>query len=212
MALRLNKNIKYLLLFLFFAYAQKTDAQHLPEGFVYLKDVIPSIETELRYAGNHNFIGKQIPGYNQQKIIITKKAAEALKKVQLTLNEQNLGLKIFDAYRPQQAVDFFVDWAKNINDTLKKQEFYPNVKKEHLFKEQYIAARSGHTRGSTVDLTIIDLSSEEKKELDMGSPYDFFGPKSWVSYKNLTAKQLENRKLLQAIMKKHNFRNYPKEW
>ncbi len=208
----LNKILKYLLLLLFFAFAKKTEAQHLPEGFVYLNEVIPSIEVELRYAGNHNFIGKPIPGYIKQKPIITKQAAEALKKVQIELNKQNLGLKIYDAYRPQQSVDFFVDWAKNINDTLKKLEFYPNVKKELLFKEQYIAARSGHTRGSTVDLTIIDFYSEEKKELDMGSPYDFFGQQSWVTYENLTSNQLENRKLLQGVMKKYNFRNYEQEW
>ena len=109
------------------------------------------------------------------------------------------------------AVDHFVAWSKDNTDTLKKSEFYPNVHKSNLFKEGYIANRSGHTRGSTVDLTIVDLS-DNNKELDMGSPYDYFGIKSWVAYANLTDIQKNNRALLQEIMLKNNFRNYPKEW
>ena len=208
----LNNNLKYFILFILVFFIEKSNAQKLPEGFVYIKNVIPSIELELRYAGNNNFIGKPIDGYNQYKAIITKQAAEALAEVQTELKEHNLGLKIYDAYRPQQAVNHFIRWAKKLNDTLKKQEFYPNVKKEELFKEQYIAYRSGHSRGSTVDITIIDLSTDKKVALDMGSPYDFFGVQSWVSYQNLTKNQRENRKLLQDILRKYNFKNYAQEW
>ena len=132
--------------------------------------------------------------------------------MQHELNKQHLGLKIYDAYRPQKAVNHFARWAKKLNDTLKKNEYYPNVKKKNLFKEEYIAYRSGHSRGSTVDLTIIDLSTPEKKELDMGSSYDFFGHESWVSYTNLSKEQLGNRLFIQKIMKKYNFKNYIQEW
>lgn len=193
-------------------YTNKVYTQHLPKGFVYIKDVIPTIELEIRYAGNNNFIGKPIDGYSYPSGIVSKKIAKALKKVQRRLNKQHLGLKIYDAYRPQTAVNHFIRWAKNLNDTLKKQEYYPNVKKEDLFEEGYIAYRSGHSRGSTVDITIIDLSTKVKKELDMGSSYDFFGVQSWVSYGELTSEQLENRKLLQNVMKKYKLINYPKEW
>jgi len=209
----LNKVFKYFILCMLFLIVEKSFAQQqLPEGFVYIKMVIPTIELEIRYAGNHNFIGKPIEGYNAPKAIITVEAANMLKKIQLELEKKNLGLKIYDAYRPQKAVNHFVKWAKNLNDTINKEEFYPNVKKKNLFKEEYIASRSGHSRGSTVDLTIIDLSTDEKKALDMGSPYDFFGKESWVSNTNLTLKQLQNRKILQEVMQKYNFRNYPKEW
>ncbi len=208
----LNKISRSFILCILFLIVGKSFAQQLPEGFVYIKTVIPTIELEIRYAGNHNFIGKPIEGYNAPKAIITVEAANMLKKIQLELEKKNLGLKIYDAYRPQKAVNHFVKWAKNLNDTINKEEFYPNVKKKNLFKEEYIASRSGHSRGSTVDLTIVDLSTNEKKALDMGSPYDFFGKESWVSNTNLTSKQLQNREILQKVMRKYNFRNYPKEW
>lgn len=208
----LNKKINYIIPLFFLIITIKNYAQELPEGFVYLKKVIPSIEVEMRYFGNNNFIGAQINGYSKAKAIATKETATALKDVQKELEKHNLGLKIYDAFRPQMAVDHFVSWAKILGDTLKKNDFYPNVKKKNLFKEQYIASRSGHSRGSTVDITIIDLSTDKKEELDMGSPFDFFGKESWVSNENLTSKQIKNRKILQDVMKKHNFRNYPQEW
>jgi zinc D-Ala-D-Ala dipeptidase len=208
----LNKKSVYFSLFLLAIFCFKSSAQQLPKGFVYIQDIIPSIKLEMRYTGNNNFIGKPVDGYFKSKGIVSKKTVKALKKVQRALNKQNLGLKIYDAYRPQKAVNHFIRWAKNLNDTLKKQEFYPNVKKENLFKEEYIAYRSGHSRGSTVDITIVDLSTPKNKELDMGSTYDYFGQKSWVSYTKLTNKQLSNRKLLQEIMLKYGFKNYSKEW
>lgn len=182
----------------------------LPEGFVYVQQEIPSIKTELRYFSENNFVGKPIKGYNANVIILTKEATLALKKVQHQLLKKNLSLKIFDAYRPQQAVDYFAIWATDLNDTLKKQEYYPNIHKSNLFKLSYIARKSGHSRGSTLDLTIVDLNTN--KELDMGSPYDFFGEQSGVNYPHLTELQLNNRMLLQQIMIKNGFRNYPKEW
>lgn len=209
-----RKYIKIALIFSSFLLLCTTfvQAQNLPKGFVYMKDYIPSIKIELRYFTANNFVGKPIDGYLKPKAIISKKTVRKLKKVQKQLKKKRLGLKIFDAYRPQKAVNHFVRWAENLNDTLKKQDFYPSVKKQHLFKEEYIAYRSGHTRGSTIDITIIDLSTPEKKELDMGSSYDFFGEISWVNYSKLTKKQLANRTLLQTVMKKFKFKNYPKEW
>ena len=182
----------------------------LPEGFVHANEVIPDLDVELRYFSAHNFVGDTIDGYKANTLIITLQAAKALKLVQNELQNQNLCLKVYDGYRPQRAVNHFIRWAKDLNDTLNKQEFYPKVQKQYLFRDGYIAAQSGHSRGSTVDLTIIDGNSNET--LDMGSPYDFFGEPSWVEYQNITELQKHNRQLLQTIMLKHGFRNYPQEW
>ncbi len=121
-----------------------------------------------------------------------------------------MGLKLFDAYRPQQAVNHFVRWAKVLNDTLMKQSYYPDVPKSELFKRGYIASKSGHSRGSTVDLTLIDLDTGN--ELDMGSPYDFFGVQSHPFYKKITDKQRKNRMLLRRVMLKNGFKPYENEW
>ncbi|MDO6745480.1 M15 family metallopeptidase [Tenacibaculum soleae] len=186
------------------------NAQKLPKGFSYINDIAPSIQQELRYCSNNNFIGTSINGYQESKLIITTVAANALKKVQNELVKKGLSLKIFDAYRPQTAVNHFVKWARVIDDTLKKQEYYPTINKRHLFKKGYISSRSGHSRGSTVDLTIVNIKTN--KELDMGSPFDFFGVSSHVAYPKLTNHQKKNRQLLQTIMNKNNFRSYSKEW
>ncbi|WP_298426998.1 M15 family metallopeptidase [uncultured Kordia sp.] len=185
-------------------------ASKLPQGFVYVADEIPSIELEMRYFGTNNFVGAKVDGYEAEKCILSIAATNALRKVQEELRTKGLGIKIYDAYRPQRAVDHFRRWARNLKDTLNKQQFYPDVAKKDLFKLEYIATKSRHSSGSTVDITIIDLTTKE--ELDMGSSYDFFGKISWVNYKGLTAKQLENRQLLQRMMLKHGFRNYPQEW
>jgi D-alanyl-D-alanine dipeptidase len=182
----------------------------LPKGFVYVNDLIPSIHVELRYFGSDNFMGNPIDGYHKEVAILSEQATIALRDVQNELQQYNLSIKIYDSYRPQQAVNHFIRWARDLNDTLNKQEYYPNVMKQHLFKEGYIAARSGHTRGSTLDMTLVDINTG--KPLDMGSPYDFFGKVSWVNNKNLTAQQLANRMLIQTIMRKHGFMHYPKEW
>lgn len=182
----------------------------LPEGFVYAKSIIADLDVELRYFSTNNFVGDTVKGYHANKLILTRQTAEALKNVQDELQQQNLCLKVYDGYRPQEAVNHFVEWARDLKDTLKKAEFYPKVDKQNLFKDGYIASRSGHSRGSTVDLTIIDGNTGIP--LDMGSTYDFFGEKSWVDCTDITESQKTNRMLLQAVMLKHNFRNYPKEW
>lgn len=182
----------------------------LPQDFVYVTDLIPSIHVELRYFGSDNFMGNPIEGYHREVAILSEQATIALKEVQNELQQYNLSIKIYDSYRPQRAVNHFMRWARDLNDTLNKQEYYPNVMKQHLFKEGYIAARSGHTRGSTLDMTLVDIKTG--KPLDMGSPYDFFGKVSWVDNKNLKAQQLANRMLIQTIMRKYGFVHYPKEW
>jgi len=185
-------------------------SQKLPKGFVYLSDVDISIQKELRYLGNNNFIGKPIDGYITDCIIVSKPTAKALKAIQTKLKKEGLSLKIFDAYRPQQAVNHFVRWAKILNDTLMKKQYYPKVPKSELFNLGYIASKSGHTRGSTIDLTIVDLKSGQ--ELDMGSPYDFFGTKSHPFYRKISEKQKENRMLLRRMMLKNGFKPYDNEW
>jgi len=182
----------------------------LPEGFVYVDEVIPDIQLELRYCLNNNFVGQPVDGYKAEVCILTKPAALALKKVQEDLKKDSLSLKVFDSYRPQQAVNHFSKWARNVNDTLMKQQYYPNVDKRNLFRDGYIASKSRHSSGSTIDLTIVDLKTG--KELDMGTPYDYFGKASWYLHEDLTQTQKANRALLHNIMSKHGFRHYPKEW
>jgi D-alanyl-D-alanine dipeptidase len=185
-------------------------SQELPDGFVYLSDVDKTIKSELRYLSSNNFIGKPIDGYSNNRVIITKPAAINLKKIQTELLKKGFSLKIFDAYRPQQAVNHFVKWAKVLNDTLMKKEYYPEVLKSELFNLGYIASKSGHTRGSTLDVTIINIKTA--KELDMGSPYDFFGVQSHPFYPKISKEQKENRVLLRAIMLQNNFKPYENEW
>jgi D-alanyl-D-alanine dipeptidase len=186
------------------------NAQKLPKGFVYLKDLVPSIKIELRYYSSHNFIGKPIHGYKSNRLIMTKEAALSLKKIQQKLLKKELSLKIFDAYRPQQAVSHFVAWAKVLNDTLMKNEYYPRVAKSNLFKNGYIASKSAHSRGSTVDLTITDAKTAT--ELDMGSPYDFFGIESHPKYQHISDQQKKNRMLLREVMLANGFIPYENEW
>lgn len=185
-------------------------SQNLPKGFVYLKDVAPTIQNELRYCSHNNFIGVPIDGYEESTVIITTPAAIALKKVQAQVQKQKYSLKVFDAYRPQQAVNHFVRWARVYNDTIKKQEYYPKVNKRHLFKLGYITSKSGHSRGSTVDLTLVDLKTG--KEVDMGSKFDFFGEKSHLYNKTITPTQQKNRNILRKAMVKNGFRPYKNEW
>ncbi|MCL7763315.1 M15 family metallopeptidase [Polaribacter sp. Z014] len=195
----------FIFLISFYSFGQK-----LPDGFVYLSDLDKSIQLELRYFSNNNFIGKPIDGYHKNCIIVTKASANALIKVQQSLRKKGLSLKIFDAYRPQQAVNHFVRWAKVLEDTLMKSVYYPDVPKSQLFKRGYIASKSGHSRGSTVDLTIVNTKTG--KELDMGSSFDYFGNKSHYLSKIITPEQQKNRMLLRNIMAKYNFRPYNNEW
>ncbi len=184
-------------------------ANNLPKGFVYINEIIKDVDLDIRYSSNDNFIGKNINGYNSPVAIGTTELASALQEVQNDLKHFGYGIKIFDAYRPQKAVNHFLRWSTN-DDILMKDLFYPNIDKKNLFKEGYIASRSGHSRGSTVDLTIIDINN--KKELDMGTVYDFFGIESSYGFTGLTPEQRSNRLLLNSIMNKFGFKALETEW
>jgi D-alanyl-D-alanine dipeptidase len=181
----------------------------LPDGFIRLSEIIPDIHVDLRYYSKDNFLGRPVEGYLSPVCILSLQAAKALSKVQLDLKKEGLKLKIFDAYRPQRAVDDFVQWAKSLNDTTMKKTYFPKVSKALLFEHGYIASRSGHTRGSTVDLTLIDSTG---KKLDMGTPWDFFSPKSWPSSQAVPEQAQRNRAFLRQIMQRHGFIPYEPEW
>lgn len=206
--------VKIMLTVLFISFNTVSKAQYqpntLPEGFVYVKEVIPSIRTDLRYYGTNNFIGEPIDGYIKPKCILTTDAAKALKKVQDEFEKLGFGLLIFDAYRPQRSVDHFIRWSKDSLDTRMKEKFYPNVAKKDLFTEGYISEQSGHSRGSTVDISIVSLRTGHI--LDFGSPYDLFDKKSWTAYTNITKNQHALRLMLKRRMEKHGFYSYEKEW
>ena len=187
-----------------------TDVERAPDDFVELSAYAPDILLEVRYLGSNNFVGEPIDGYEAPLIYMTRKSAEALLGVQTRLSQFGLGLKVFDAYRPQRAVDHFVRWAEDLNDERMKSRFYPKVDKANLFSDGYIAARSGHSRGSTVDLTLVELSSGE--ELDMGTPWDFFDLASWPDSKEVTTQQQANRLLLRNLMLTAGFQPLSTEW
>ena len=182
----------------------------VPPGFVDAGAVVDGLVVDMRYFGDKNFVGERIDGYERARCVLSAPAASALVTVQRDLAARGLGLKVFDCYRPQRAVAHFVRWAQRIDDVKRKREFYPDVDKRDLFKEGYIAERSGHSRGSTVDLTLVRRA--DGRELDMGSPFDFFSPKSWPSDASVGAQAQANRALLAAAMTRGGFRPYDKEW
>jgi D-alanyl-D-alanine dipeptidase len=171
--------------------------------------VVPGLVTDIRYAGSHNFVGRPIDGYRAPRCLLTQPAANALAEVARDLAARGLVIKVFDCYRPTRAVADFVRWAHDPRDRAAKAEFYPDVDKRTLFRDGYIASHSGHSRGSTLDLT---LAHADGTELDMGTPFDFFSPRSWTAASSVTAEQHANRMRLAAAMQRHGFRNYPKEW
>ena len=190
-----------------------SDRHPLPDGFVYLDQAIPDLVVELRYTTGNNFVNRSVDGYRHAHAILSAQAVAALAEVQATLRPFGLGLKVFDAYRPQRAVDHFVRWGLDLDDRQTKPDYYPNVAKEDLFKEGYIAARSSHSRGSTVDLTIVYRDEVGSlHELDMGSRFDFFDPISWPDSPGVSAQQRANRVLLQNLMTVHGFAPYAQEW
>jgi zinc D-Ala-D-Ala dipeptidase len=184
-------------------------AQDRPAAFVDAAAVVPGLIVDARYAGSHNFVGRPIDGYQAPRCLLTKPAAEALAQVARDLAARGLVLKAFDCYRPARAVANFVHWAHDLNDTAGKREFYPEVDKRVLFRDGYISSRSGHSRGSTVDLTLVHADGSE---LDMGTPFDFFSPRSWPGSPSVSAKAKDNRALFAAAMRARGFRPYPKEW
>jgi D-alanyl-D-alanine dipeptidase len=202
-----------LLIFLLLAFSKVAWTGQLPEGFVYLEEVAPAIKIELRYFTCDNFIGERIEGYSALRCILTKEAADTLKKVQEDLKPFGLGLKVYDAYRPQRAANHFVRWARDLQDTRMKSKYYPEVEKKNLCSQGYIAEKSGHSRGSAIDLTIISIDPQGiSRELDMGTGFDLFSPKSRLDNLAMSPDQRAHRLLLQTLMKKHGFNPYPQEW
>ena len=203
-----------LVLFAFTASAAEDGAApDIPEGFAFLDEAIPGLELDLRYTTNNNFVGAPIDGYEHGRAVLSVQAAEALNRVQAYLETFGLGLKVFDAYRPQRAVDHFVRWAADLDDERTKSRFYPEVPKSELFERGYIAERSSHSRGSAVDVTIVFRTEDGSVvELDMGSPYDYFDSISWPDSSKVTPVQRANRALLQRVMQSEGFSHYPQEW
>jgi len=209
-------------------------ASRLPKDFVYLKDIDPTIQQDIRYSGYHNFMGHPVKGYHAKECVLTRQAAYALAKVQADLLKSNLSLKVYDCYRPQQAVDDFVAWSKQPKDTKMKNEFYPRVAKNHLFADGYIAKKSGHTRGSTVDLTIVTVPTLQEAEyhqgqkliacfapyhsryhdnsINMGTGFDCLDTTAYPLSKKVSLVAYQNRQLLRHIMRKYGFQPYDKEW
>ena len=197
--------------------------------FVNIADVVPDAILEIRYYATYNFVGTRIDGYEQPTALLTKEAAEALKAVSDDVKAQGYRLKVYDAYRPQMGVDHFVRWAADIPDTLMKPYFYPDLDKSVLFAQDYIMEKSGHTRGSTVDLTLFDMATE--KEVDMGGTFDWFGVESHPDFcgnpetgaytgdnnasptgRSITAEQFANRMILRQAMLRHGFKALDSEW
>ena len=197
--------------------------------FVTLTTAVPDAILEIRYFGTYNFVGTRIDGYLQPTALLTRQAADSLRAVSDDLRAMGYRLKIYDAYRPQRGVDHFVRWAADVSDTAMKPYFYPDLPKSVLFEQDYIMAKSGHTRGSTVDLTLFDMRTE--KEVDMGGTFDWFGPESHPDFcgnpetgqytgenstsptgRSITAEQFGNRMLLRRAMLSHGFKPLDSEW
>lgn len=208
-------------------------AEELPKYFTYLRDVDPSIQQDVRYATPYNFIGEQIDGYEAPECVLTTRAAKALAQVQTALKKQDLSLKVYDCYRPQRAVDHFVRWAGDLNDKRMKPVFYPEIPKDRLLKG-YISSRSTHSRGSTVDLTIVPLDTAQPdlsvvfgfpipctapkaerwpdNSLDMGTAFDCFDERSHTANRDIPEAAQANRELLVDLMTEAGFENYRREW
>lgn len=188
----------------------KSELTSDPSGFVVLADHVPHIVQEIRYYSTYNFIGERIDGYEEPCALLTKEAARALKSVSNEMIVQGYRLKVFDAYRPACAVKRFVLWGIEDQDIRMKPYFYPELQKHELFEKGYIAKKSSHSRGSTVDLTLLDMSTG--KELDMGSPFDLFSVASHPDYRGVTERQYANRMILQRVMVRNGFQPIDCEW
>ena len=203
----------------------RAQGQQGREHFVSLTEAVPDAILEIRYFGTYNFVGERIDGYLAPTALMTREAADSLRAVSDDVMRMGYRLKIYDAYRPQCAVDHFVRWAADVNDTTMRRYFYPEVDKSRLFELEYIMARSGHTRGSTIDLTLFDMTTE--KEVDMGGTFDWFGRESHPDFcgnpdtetyteeaaaRPITARQFANRMILRSAMLRHGFKPLDTEW
>ena len=188
----------------------KNDITMDPSDFVVLADYVPHIVQEIRYYSTYNFIGERIDGYEEPCALLAKEAARALKSVSNEMIVQGYRLKVFDAYRPARAVKHFVLWGIEDTDIRMKPYFYPDLEKQELFAQGYIAKQSSHSRGSTVDLTLLDMQTG--KELDMGGPFDYFSELSHPDYKGITEEQFDNRMILQHVMIRNGFKPIDCEW
>lgn len=212
--------------------SSQCSASEMPKDFVYLRDVEPSIEQDMRYATANNFTGGQVQGYDAPECVLVRQAADALKAVQADVRAKGFTLKVYDCYRPARAVAAFVEWSKKPDDPDAKIVYYPNLPKSALFPD-YIATRSGHSRGATLDLTLVPLraktppSAEAGKpqpctapqsteapdgSIAMGTSFDCFDLKSHTIVPGLTDEERNNRALLVEAMQAHGFKNYPMEW
>jgi D-alanyl-D-alanine dipeptidase len=195
-----------------FVAAQVRAEGTMPAAFVDAAEIVGGLVVDMRYFGADNFVGTRIEGYEQPRCLLTRQAAEALALVQKNLGTRGLGLKVFDCYRPARAVAHFIRWARDPADQKRKAEFYPDVDKRDLFRLGYIATRSGHSRGSTIDLTLVHLAGEKPLPLDMGTRFDFFGRQSWPSARSVGEAAQANRALLAAAMRRGGFVPYDREW
>lgn len=206
----------------------------MPEGFVRLADVAPDIVQEIRYAGQHNFIGRPVAGYVAPECWLTREAADALGQVQSAVKAQGYSLKVYDCFRPQRAVSDFVEWAKDAADDVTRAEFYPRLAKDQLFPLGLIAEKSGHSRGSTVDVTLVPLGSGASPtwqvgdpitdcaapvgvrfpdtSIDMGTGFDCFDTLANTADPRINGEQTKNRALLVEGLERYGFVNYDKEW
>ncbi|GHU84635.1 D-alanyl-D-alanine dipeptidase [Clostridia bacterium] len=182
----------------------------IPDGFVYVTDVVPEVILEIRYYSGYNFIGRRVKSYNAPVAVLSCEAAEKLKRANDLFMKRGCVIKIFDAYRPEPAVSDFVAWGRDVDNIVMKEYFFPDVSKDELFDLGYIAKKSSHSRGSTVDLTIVDMKTG--KELDMGSPFDFFGEVSHHGAKLITELQKDNRQVLKGTMEESGFESFKTEW
>jgi D-alanyl-D-alanine dipeptidase len=223
------------ILILWLALVIPAAADPIPDGFVEIREIIPDAVMDIRYVTEHNFLGTPVDGYQAAKCYLTEQAAAALAEVQADLNPFGFSIKIYDCYRPQQAVNHFVRWAKEVEDTATRTEFYPTLDKLNLFRDGYVAEKSSHSRGSTVDLTIVPVPVPDQPEfilgqtgqkecylpadqrfadnsIDMGTGFDCFHKRSHPENPNLDPSQRINRLLLKTLMEKHGFQYYDKEW
>ncbi|MFC9972064.1 M15 family metallopeptidase [Spirillospora sp. NPDC127200] len=205
-----------------------------PQDFVDLRTFVPSVQHDIRYFSHHNFVGRPISGYRAPKCLLTRRAAAALGRAQREFLRTGHTLKVYDCYRPQRAVDHFVRWSRRLDDQRMKREFYPAADKGRLFSDGYIAKRSGHSRGSTVDLTLVRLPAPAQRpytpgeplvpctapygerfpdnSVDMGTGYDCFDTRSHTLDPRITGTARKNRLLLKRTLEKYGFSNYDKEW